>query len=146
MDRIYISNTCMGSTGLAITAAAATTAKTVTSVPYKINGALYPSFTPNNVTLTTSQNINANSTMVVTVGINALGAYLLTQGAQVLNATLVGAQISFSSQVVEPAFGTALVGYLVIKATTTPFVGGVTALDAATYTVTYINVPTGVTI
>lgn len=146
MDKLYTSNACMTSTGLTITGAAATTAKTVTSSVYRINGAIYPSFTPGNITLTTSQNVAAASTLVVTVGITSTGTYTLTQGAAVLNTAFSGTQIALSSQFVDPAAGTALVGYIVIKATTSAFVGGTTALDAATYTVTYINTPMSVTI
>ena len=144
MDKLYISNACMTSTGLSIIGAAAATAKTVTSSAYRINGALYPSFTPANITLTTSQNVSAASTLVVTVGITATGTYSLTQGVAVLNASYSGTQIAQTGQFVDPAAGTALVGYIVIKATTTAFVGGTTALDAATYTVTYINTPMSV--
>ena len=144
MDKIYQSNACMTSTGLAITGAGTTTAKTVTSSAYRINGALYPSFTPANITLTTSQNVAADSPLVVTVGITATGTYSLTQGPAVLNSTYSGTQIANTSQFVDPAAGTALVGYIVIKATTTAFTGGTTLLDAATYTVTYINTPMSV--
>jgi hypothetical protein len=144
MDKLYTSNACMTSTGLAITGAAAATAKTVTSSAYRINGALYPSFTPGNITLTTAQNVAASSTLVVTVGISATGTYSLTQGTAVLNSTYSGTQIAQTGQFVDPAAGTALVGYIVIKATTTAFVGGTTALDAGTYTVTYINTPMSV--
>lgn len=144
MDKLYISNACMTSTGLAISAALSALAKTVTSAVYRINGAMYPSFTPANITLTTAQNVPAASTVVVTVGITATGTYSLTQGASVLNTAFSGTQIALSSQFVDPTAGTALVGYLVIKATTTAFTGGTTALDAATYTVTYINTPMSV--
>lgn len=144
MDKLYTSNACMTSTALAITGAVSATAKTVTSSAYRINGALYPSFTPANITLTTSQNVATLSTLVVTVGINALGTYSLTQGAAVLNTSYSGTQIAQTGQFVDPAAGTALVGYIVIKATSAAFVGGTTALDAATYTVTYINTPMSV--
>lgn len=141
MDKIYQSNTCLGSTGLAIAAASSPLARTVTSQPYRINGALFPSFTPGNITLTTAQNVPAASTLVVTVGITATGTYVLTQFAPVLNSTFTGTQIASTAQCADPAPNTALVGYIVIRATTTAFTGGTTALDAATYTVTYINTP-----
>ena len=146
MDKLYTSNACMISTGLAITGAAATTAKTVTSSVYRINGAIYPSFTPANITLTTAQNVAAASTVVVTVGITSAGTYTLNQNAAVLNTAYTGTQIALSNQFTDPVAGSALVGYIVIKATTTAFVGGTTALDAGTYTLTYINTPMSIII
>lgn len=149
MDRIYISNTALISAGLRIKVASSAVFQSSVAANYKIDGVIYaPTAATLDAPALTGVVVPINSTTPITVSVNQAGSFILTTGTNVLNATIVStapnaaaAAIALRTQFAEVPNGQALVGYVVIRAGATAFTGGTTALDAATYTTTYINTP-----
>ena len=127
---------------LAISAAAAATIKTTNAVNVKIDGVVSTIAAATLAALTTALNVAAASTAVIGVYVNAAGTATYSLSNVVLN-TAIAANTIFPTTTTVPQEvpGKALIGWVVVKATTTLFTAGTTAFDAATYTVTYIDKP-----
>lgn len=144
MDNTRIINGVVGGVMpvLAISGAGAATIKTTNSINVKIDGAVSTVAAATLAALTTALNIPTASTAVIGVYVNAAGTATYGISNIVLNtAVLANTIFPTSSTVSQEVPGKALIGWVVVKTTTTAFVGGTTLLDAATYTLTYIDKP-----
>lgn len=142
MDKNYITNGIFGSVlpVLAISGAAAATAKTTNTILVKIDGVISSIAAATLAVLTTALNVAANSTAVIAVYVNAAGTATYAKSADVLN-TAIATNTIFPTTLTIPQEvpGKALIGYVIVKCVGTAFTGGTTALDAATFTFTFAD-------
>ena len=141
MDTIRNSNIALTSAGIAITAAAAVTAKTVNAFNPKIDGNIGASVAAATLPVLTGINVATGFTTPILVTCNIAGTFALTAGTSVSTALITTGIFPTSGLPQVSGQGSAIVGYIIIKnATGSLFTGNTTALDTASLTVTYINV------
>lgn len=144
MDNTRITNGVVGGVTpvLAISGAGAATIKTTNAFNVKIDGVVSTVAAATLAALTTALNFASLSTAVISVYVNAAGTASYALSNVVLNTAIATNTIWPSTNtVVGEVPGKALIGWIVVKATSAAFVGGTTLLDAGTFTVTYIDKP-----
>ena len=152
MDKNYIVNGILGGIlpVIAISGAGATTIKTTNAVTAKIDGAIVAVAAATLAAIPATITVPANSTSSIGVYVNQAGTASYVQGTTVLNTSLVnvavGANPAFTAlnntiNLPQEVPGKALIGWVIVKTTTTVFTAGTTLLDAATYTLTYLDKP-----
>lgn len=148
MDFTYVKNCPLAAPGLAIHGAASLLPKVSNTVLTKIDGNIYPAVTAADLPAMTGINVPLVSTLPIAVVLSKAGVYTYVQGNAVLNANLNdnpisltgNAVVSFGNMLPQIQGGFAIIGWIMIKTTSTAvFTGGTTALDAANVTVTYID-------
>jgi hypothetical protein len=127
---------------LAISGAAAATIKTTNAINVKIDGVVSTVAAATLAAVPVTVTVPIASTAVVGVYVVAAGTASYVMSTPVLNTAIAANTIwPSTNSVPQEVPGKALIGWVVVKATTTAFTGGTTAFDAATYTVTYIDKP-----
>ena len=130
----------LGSGALAINAGSAATWKTVNTIPYIINGALYTkaAVTAQAVPAAAALSATGQNAVMITIGLDAGGNVNTFTSAPATGPSAAAALASIIPAQV--ADGVAVIGHIIIQSNATIFTPATTALDAAGITATYINI------
>lgn len=147
MDKlIHVKNVALSSPGLVISAGASPLVKTTAVFPYTVDGNILVSGAAGDLPSLTSASISIapGNTGCITVSVSPAGYVFTDAPLDQLTSGITGL-FPITAMAAVPN-GRALVGYIIVKnASASNFIGGTTAFDAASLTVTYLNAIGGFT-